>query len=182
MGNHFATDSCHRQQLIVASLLDKLQPMVANSKDDFSKRLNQACDEATPPIISGRGRREELRRRLELQQGLKLSGESVRKWLSAESIPSMDNARFLAKLLGVATDWLLTGRDPMRHSGTGSPVNKLAQGTVNYSFISDAIIRQALEIMEQLDEHERHQVLGFAKGLLQHKTQQAGHFSKATGT
>lgn len=155
--------------------------MVANSKEDFSKRLNQASDEARPPIISGRGRRAELCRRLDQQQGLKLSGESVRKWLSAESIPSMDNARFVASLLGVTTDWLLTGRLPMRPPAD-TQANGAMQRIADYSFIGDQTTREVVEIMEQLDEPERHQVLGLAKGLLQHKMQQAETFTKATGT
>lgn len=114
MSSIIATDSCHRQQLKRATQRDILQPMVANSpKADFSKRLNDACDMATPPIVSGRGRRAELVRRLSVH-GPKLSGESIRKWLSEESIPSMDNARKLATALNVNTDWLLTGRPPMR--------------------------------------------------------------------
>lgn len=182
MGTHSATDSCTRQQLILASHSDKLQPMVANSKEDFSKRLNQACDEARPPIISGRGRREELRRRLEHQQGLKLSGESVRKWLSAESIPSMDNVRFLAALLGVNTDWLLTGRLPARPGSSDQPRNEAAQDSASYSFISDPTTREVVEIMTQLDEPERNQILGLAKGLLLQKTHQVEPFNQATGT
>lgn len=105
-----ATDSCYRQQLIRASDNDNLQLMVANSKEDFAARINQACDNAYPPVVSGRGRRAALRKRVE-EAGVKLSGESVRKWLSAESIPSMDNVRFIAIALKVDADWLLTGRE-----------------------------------------------------------------------
>jgi len=109
MAHIITTNSCHRQQLIRAAYPDNMQPMVANSKDDFSKRLNDACDAASPTIAKGRGRIAELRRRVS-EQGKDLSGESVRKWLSGETIPSMDNIRFIAGALNVITDWLLTGR------------------------------------------------------------------------
>jgi len=109
MADNFATDSCHSQHLIRAIEKDSLQLMVASTKEDFAARLNKACDNAKPPIPEERGRRAELRRRVETA-GLVVSGESVRKWLSGESIPSMDSLRFIAMALGVETDWLLTGR------------------------------------------------------------------------
>jgi hypothetical protein len=178
MGPYIATDSCARQQLKRATNLDKLQPMVANSKTDFSERLNKACDEADPPIVTGRGRREELRRRLEHQQGLKLSGESVRKWLSAESVPSMDNARRLAALLKINVDWLLTGRLPMRPEQK-QPDHSANEPDPDYS---NPVTRQVIEIMKLLDDGERYQILGLAKHLLQQRTDQPDTFIKATGT
>lgn len=76
--------------------------MVANTNDDFSKRLNSALDQAD--YIKGRGRR------VALAKALGVSGEAARKWLSGESIPAMDNAVRLAVLSGTDVDWLLTGR------------------------------------------------------------------------
>lgn len=110
MTHIIATNSCHRQQLIRVANINILQPMVANSKNDFAIRLNQACSDASPTIPEGRGRRAELRRRV-AAVGLDVSGESVRKWLSGESIPSMDNIRYIAIALAKEADWLLTGRD-----------------------------------------------------------------------
>lgn len=109
MTDIFATNSCHCQQLICVCDSSNVQPMVVNTKDDFASRLNMACDKAPIPIQEGRGRRAELRRRL-ISIGLEVSGESVRKWLSGESIPTMDNLRFIATALDCDTDWLLTGR------------------------------------------------------------------------
>lgn len=124
MAHIIATDSCHSQQLIRVPIANNLQPMVANTKKDFAQRLNQACDNANPPIASGRGRRAELRRRV-IGRGLTVSGESVRKWLSAESIPSMDNIRFIAITLAVNADWLLTGRTPRKEDVSTYATNNL---------------------------------------------------------
>lgn len=115
-----ATDSCYRQQLIRVANIDNLQPMVANTKADFALRLAEACDTANPPVIRGRGRRAELRARVQ-EQGLKLSGESVRKWLSGESIPAMNSIRYISKTLSVHADWLLTGRGEKKPGKTPTP-------------------------------------------------------------
>ena len=109
MARIIATDSCPSQPPFRADVGNILQPMLTYTKLDFSARLNSACSDAKQPIQEGRGRRSELRRRV-LSQGLKVSGEAVRKWLSGETIPSMDNIRFIAIALDVEADWLLTGR------------------------------------------------------------------------
>jgi transcriptional regulator with XRE-family HTH domain len=126
MAHIIATDSCHSQQLIRAAIMNIVQPMVANTKKDFADRLNLSCDNAKPPVISGRGRRAELKRRV-YACGLTVSGESVRKWLSDESIPSMDNVRFIAIALGVEADWLLTGRAVPDHRQADYDVKSAAQ-------------------------------------------------------
>ena len=110
MRDIFATGSCCCQQLIRDDEAINLQPMVANTKEDFAARLNSACINANPPITAGRGLKAELRRRV-AAVGLDVSVESVRKWLCAESIPSMDNLRFISIALGCNADWLLTGRE-----------------------------------------------------------------------
>jgi transcriptional regulator with XRE-family HTH domain len=105
-----------------------MQPMIANTKEDFAKRLNDACDEAVPKIVSGRGRIAELRRRVS-EQGKDLSGESVRKWLSGDTIPSMDNIRFIATALNVLADWLLTSRGD-RYPTTRAKAPAIAVGSL----------------------------------------------------
>jgi transcriptional regulator with XRE-family HTH domain len=114
--------------------------MVANTKDDFAKRINLACLNALPPIPEGRGRTAELCRRVK-KAGLTVSGESVRKWLAGESIPSMDNIRFIARALGVNTEWLLTG------NLTYTPANeqKCQEERAAYGF--DPVVRDVIGIM-----------------------------------
>lgn len=119
--------------------------MLSTTKDDFAARLNQACDSAHPPIPHGRGRRAELRRRVARHQ-LVVSGESVRKWLSGESIPSMDNLRHVAVALSCDADWLLTGRNPP--TGDGSR-HHCAEPPAAYR--PDHLSTEALELAEYYD-------------------------------
>lgn len=139
--------------------------MVANNtKDDFAKRLIEACVNADPPIPTERGQRAELCRRVK-QHGLTVSGESVRKWLAGESIPSMDNVRYIAMALGVEAEWLLTGRSmqqadkkPSKVSEPDSPIYHLMPQT----------IRDVVAIMQTLDATRQSKVL-FAAQLARHE-------------
>lgn len=156
-----ATNSCHSQQLIRASTAINLQPMVANTKEDFAARLNSACDKANPPIPEGRGRRAELVRRVKAV-GLTVSGESARKWLSAESIPSMDNVRYIAQALCVDTDWLLTGRIAEYPKGSDKPAP--AKDIANPIYAAfDPNVREVIAIMGAVDKQAQEQILFAAK-------------------
>ena len=53
-----------------------------------------------------------------------MSGESARKWLAGETLPTMDNARQFAAKAGVQVDWLLTGRGPKRGGYTLPPLSQ----------------------------------------------------------
>lgn len=172
MAESIATDSCHCQQLIRADSNCNLQHMVANSsKDDFAARLNTACDNASPVITSGRGRRAELRRRV-ANYGLDVSGESVRKWLCGESIPSMDNVRYLAKALSVHAEWLLTGRGQAfvetakATDQASTPTAEEAAKTFDY--FPSQYVRDVVTIMQGLDEDGQKKVL-FAAQLAKHE-------------
>lgn len=165
MKPNIATNSCHRQQLIRASNKDKLQPMVANSKEDFANRLNTACSNTNSPIAEGHGRRAELRRRV-MSAGLKkVSGEAVRKWLSGETIPSMDNIRFSAIALNVNAEWLLTGRDSQDNYPTpaDNPAPRISENVVFKHF--NPAIAEVVEIMEMLDEPEQRDIVGLARAI-----------------
>lgn len=107
------TASCALQQLQVPQQSLKLQPMVARtlSGSGFSERLNWACDDYELP--SGHGRIAELHR-LCLKNDIKITPQGVRKWLSENAIPRMSNASKLAKILGINTEWLVSGNGPMR--------------------------------------------------------------------
>lgn len=75
--------------------------MVADSKSDFARRLNQAL---AAQSWESRGRRARLAKEIGV------SGEAARKWLSGEAVPSVDNARKIAAVAGVDFDALMTGR------------------------------------------------------------------------
>lgn len=82
-----------------------MNAMVAAQKDQakagFSRRLSETLD-GNELIPRGRGRRQAVAKRL------KVSVESVRKWLSGEAIPDQAHLALLAGWLGVSADWLLT--------------------------------------------------------------------------
>ncbi|MFW6342493.1 MAG: S24 family peptidase [Halothiobacillaceae bacterium] len=80
--------------------------MKTNSDENFSDRLNAACDMARLP--GGHGRITRLREAC-AKAGIRVSVEAVRKWLTEGSIPRMSNATRLAELLHVSVDWLLNG-------------------------------------------------------------------------
>lgn len=148
--------------------------MVANTKDDFAKRLNTACGNANPPIPEGRGRTAELCRRVKTV-GLSVSGESVRKWLAGESIPSMDNIRYIARALAVDTEWLLTGAVKYisladKKETLGSTI-KVADGEASYG--NDPTTATVVEIMSMIDQVGREKVLFAARLALE-------DFSRAT--
>jgi transcriptional regulator with XRE-family HTH domain len=139
--------------------------MVANTKQDFATRLVEACANAEPPIMSGRGQRAELCRRVK-QHGLTVSGESVRKWLAGESIPSMDNIRYIALALGVEAEWLLTGRSAQSNERRTELIAREPKGPV-YHLMPQAI-QDVIAIMQTLDATRQSKVL-FAAQLAKHE-------------
>jgi hypothetical protein len=74
----------------------------------FQRRLVDACDRHPdcPPLHQGR--QVWLRKRLS-ERGVKVSTESVRKWLSGEVRPREEKGRALADVLGADVGWLLIG-------------------------------------------------------------------------
>jgi transcriptional regulator with XRE-family HTH domain len=112
MATRIATESCAIKPvshlILGCDIADTLQPMVATQETDnagFVARLNEALD-GIKDVPRARGRR------IALAKMMGMSGESARKWLAGETLPSMDNARQFAAKAGVQVDWLLTGRGP----------------------------------------------------------------------
>lgn len=89
------------------------QPMVVATHKEFALRLNEALD--LQGLRRGRGRRVKIAK----MGGV--SGEGARKWLSGESLPTMEHAIVLASECGVCVEWLLTGRGPKSLSETIAP-------------------------------------------------------------
>lgn len=69
-------------------------------KSDFAQRLNQAMDEKGYPV---RGRANVL------SQIFDISNKGAGKWLKGEALPETSKFPVLADLLGVKTEWLLSG-------------------------------------------------------------------------
>lgn len=77
--------------------------MVADPKDAFAQRLQQALN--AMGWLHQRG----VNKRIATALGLR-SGEAVRKWMVGLSMPSMEHASALAKMLNVSVQWLMTGQ------------------------------------------------------------------------
>lgn len=76
----------------------------------FSKRLNNLCEEKGLPL---HGRQTIIKYHF-LSLGIRISQESVRKWLMAESIPKHENKIILCKYFNVLYEWLSTGKGDKR--------------------------------------------------------------------
>lgn len=99
------------QQLIVAHESNIIGEMSSNEeKILFSKRLNDLCEEKGLPL---HGRQSIIRDHF-IGLGIRMSQESVRKWLTAESIPRHENKIILCKYFNILYEWLSTGEGDKR--------------------------------------------------------------------
>lgn len=95
-----------------------------NEKTEFTERLQLACLEAG---VAGRGLGKRITDALS-EQGIKVSGPAVWKWLNAESIPDSSNILALSKWLGVRPEWLEYGRGSKGIDGI--PINEITASEV----------------------------------------------------
>lgn len=80
---------------------------------EFGRRLSQAV-EAHPLGPAGlHGRQKWLLDKLKEEAGLKVSPNTVHKWMNGAARPREDNIRRIAKVLDVDELWLSTGRKPL---------------------------------------------------------------------
>jgi transcriptional regulator with XRE-family HTH domain len=109
------------QVLIVPAESRTIEPVVTQWDGErlaFAKRFNLACDRAGIPA-KGRGRQTAVATLFQVSQ------KGARKWLEGEAIPNTKRLPAMARLLGVTTEWLLTGDDPPLTGGL--PVGEEAQ-------------------------------------------------------
>lgn len=79
------------------------------TRKEFSRRLNAACDSnANVPSVN-KGRYSWLAREFEVRRGSPVHPESVRKWFEGITIPSEDRKATLAQILAVDYGWLTSG-------------------------------------------------------------------------
>ncbi|HHR6050796.1 TPA: LexA family transcriptional regulator [Providencia alcalifaciens] len=97
---------------------------VNNEKAEFTKRLQLACLEAG---VAGRGLGRRITDALS-EQGIKVSGPAVWKWLNAEAIPDSSNILALSRWLGVRPEWLEYGRGSKVTDGV--PISEVKSGEV----------------------------------------------------
>lgn len=134
--------------------------MVAPPEKSVAQRLNAALTALNYPH---RGRRKRL------SDELGVSGEAARKWLSGETIPSMENAVRLATLARVDVEWLLTGRKPdAAHDWAPSGSRVLAWETLDdlpadgaYVTVPHYDVRLSAGDGAQWVEHADHELLVF---------------------
>lgn len=79
---------------------------------DFAKRLQEVCE--NNPLVPqfNRGRLTWIRDQLELQYGISVTRETVRKWYGGVTVPRHSALKSLATLLGVDYGWLAFGVAP----------------------------------------------------------------------
>jgi transcriptional regulator with XRE-family HTH domain len=84
----------------------------------FAARLAKACDDHPdcPPLH--KGRQIWIQKRL-VEDGLSVSVEGIRKWLSGDMRPRQEKAEILAKVLGVDATWLILGKGSSAASSPG---------------------------------------------------------------
>ncbi|PSJ16350.1 hypothetical protein [Nitrosomonas supralitoralis] len=138
------------QQLIVARESNIIERMSNNEqKIQFSKRLNDLCEEKGLPL---HGRQSLLRDHF-IALGIKMSQESVRKWLMAESIPRHENKIVLCKYFNVLYEWLSTGDGDMRKE----PVELISRRELE--------ILEFNEILRKLGDEDFYRVKNVGKDL-----------------
>lgn len=95
------------QRLIVPLDFPTIGSMENQERLDFSKRLNEACDDmGLPPKYKAR--------QVELARLFDVSPRGAAKWLEGESYPAVNKCSEIAKWSGVCFEWLMTGRGPKR--------------------------------------------------------------------
>ncbi len=97
----------------------------------FAQRLEQACDASfhCPPMH--KGRLTWIADQLEKRFKVKVSFETVRKWLKGENKPRQAKNALLAQLLDVDSTWLYLGVDPDMTPRERKARNSQADGAVN---------------------------------------------------
>ncbi|WP_422491658.1 hypothetical protein [Endozoicomonas sp. ALE010] len=90
-----------------------------NSKQLFSHRLSQALTHYGVPE-KGRGRANQI------ASMFGVTANAVRKWLEAESLPETWRIIDIANVLGVRTEWLLSGQGRMLPDGS-EPLDEVVQ-------------------------------------------------------
>jgi transcriptional regulator with XRE-family HTH domain len=75
----------------------------------FAKRLNQVFDESRLLPGFNQGRYTWIRDQLAMKYGVEVTRETVRKWVSGETVPRNEKLRALAKLFDVDEGWLAFG-------------------------------------------------------------------------
>ncbi|MZR13405.1 helix-turn-helix domain-containing protein [Maritimibacter sp. DP07] len=104
--------------------------MVQETTEQFGRRLAQALEAFPEAPPTSHGRLTWLKRALEKKAGVKVSVNTVHKWVNGVSRPREDNMRALARVLMVDELWLAMGRRPVDHGEAAPPTPERAHGVV----------------------------------------------------
>lgn len=144
----------NNQQLIRVGKYRKVQPMVVDSRNtNFGERLNEALDCAEFP--KGRERRKAVSKHFEV------SVETVRKWLSGESLPKMERMLEIANHSKIQSEWLANGTGPKLI--TNASVPEVTQNPQAPALTPKEQFSQALDSMGVTDETSRTALWNLAK-------------------
>jgi hypothetical protein len=126
----------------------------ARNPSPFWRRLDEALGEKWAPLNAN-----SLATRLDKSQG------TVYRWFEGTGLPEFQVIKDLAKQGGVCIDWLVSGVKP------------------KYPISKDPVLRELLEVCEDLDEAGRAIVLRAARGeLLQQKGEGTEERQKRIGS
>ena len=129
------------QQLIVVRKKNMIYIMNTNNERNvFSRRLNELCNEKHLPVYG----RQSIIRDYFNSIRIKISQESVRKWLTGESIPRHEKLIILCGYFDVSYEWLLTGKGEKRKS--------LADKSAKTYIVSDPKKQAIIEMILEMDE------------------------------
>lgn len=127
-----------------------------DEKRNFSKRLLEALRKARLDASSPTRIAREFNLRY---HGSPVTAQSVRKWLTAKSIPSQDKIRVLADWLNVSAQWLRFGESDTGAMQRGRALN---QEAAYYVVEDEALSRN----FGRLSEHHKKIVLEIVRALL----------------
>jgi len=128
------------QQLIVVQEKHMISIMETNNgKIAFSRRLNKLCDEKKLPAYG----RQSILRDYFRSIGVRISQESVRKWLTGESIPRYEKIIVLCNFFDVSCEWLLTGN--------GDKKKLVNDGAAKTYIVSDPKKQAIIEMILAMD-------------------------------
>lgn len=110
-------------------------PQKGSREKAFAKRLSDAMDNH-PRCPSGHGRNTWLQREL-THKNVKVSLETLRKWLAAETMPRRARMAALAKVLHVDETWLAMGAQPSLSSGPAMRIKELEKALERIAKLDD---------------------------------------------
>lgn len=105
--------------------------MVTDTRSQFSKRLNELCDEkGLPP--KGQGRQLAVARLFGVSQ------KGARKWLEGEAMPETSRMPKFTAIFDCNIDWLLAGRGAKRDTYSQAPALTPRQRALIYESLTEA--------------------------------------------